>query len=81
MRHLILIAGLVLAVFFTYRSYSAGVSRLYSTYSASTDTAQAADVSVRIGPNDARAHFARAVILQQEGKLIDAINELELAVA
>lgn len=81
MRHLILIGGLTLALFSTYRSYSAGVSRLYSTYAASTDNAAAANASARSGPNDARAHFARAVILQLDGKLIEAIGELEQAVA
>lgn len=59
----------------------AGASRLLSDYGRVYGILPAADEAGRLCPSDPEAHYARAVVLSEMGRLAEAVHELELAVA
>ena len=58
-----------------------GFSKILSRYSLTTNSLEAANEAVKLTPNDAEAHRARAVILNNSGLKADAAKEMELAVS
>ena len=60
---------------------SFGLSKILSRYSLVTNSLAAANEAVKLTPNDAEAHRARAVVLNNSGSKQDAAREMELAVS
>ena len=58
-----------------------GFSKILARYSLTTNSLEAANHAVRLTPNDAEAHRARAVVLNNSGLKADAAKEMELAVS
>lgn len=56
-----------------------GFSKILSRYSLSTNSLEAANQAVRLTPNDADAHRARAVVLNNSGLKDGAAKEMERA--
>jgi tetratricopeptide (TPR) repeat protein len=60
---------------------SFGLSKILSRYSLAGNSLEAATEAVKLTPNDAEAHRARAVVLNNSGLKEDAAKEMELAVS
>jgi tetratricopeptide (TPR) repeat protein len=60
---------------------SFGFSKLLARYALATNSLEAADEAVKLTPNDAEAHRARAVVLNNSGLKEHAMKELEVAVS
>ena len=58
-----------------------GFSKILSRYSLTTNSLEAANQAVKLTPNDADAHRARAVVLNNSGLKEDAAKEMERAVS
>jgi tetratricopeptide (TPR) repeat protein len=58
-----------------------GFSKILSRYSLTTNSLEAANQAVKLTPNDAEAHRARAVVLNNSGMKEDAAKEMERAVS
>ena len=58
-----------------------GFSKMLARYSLTTNSLAAANEAVKLTPNDAEAHRARAVVLNNSGLKADAAKEMELAVS
>lgn len=71
---------LVLLSLLAWNSGRAGFASLLSNYAGKANQIAAADVAVKFGPTDAETHYARAVILMDNGDLPAAIEECEHAV-
>jgi len=60
---------------------SAGLSRLFSSYSKRTGSIDLSDRAVNLSTTDPEAHFARAVVLSGKGEFVEAVDELERSTA
>ena len=60
---------------------SFGFSKILSRYSLVTNSLAAANEAVKLTPNDAEAHRARAIVLNNSGLKEDASKEMEAAVS
>jgi len=60
---------------------SFGLSKILTRYAVVTNSAEAANEAVKLTPNDAEAHRARAVVLNNSGLKKDAAKEMEVAVS
>ena len=60
---------------------SFGLSKILARYALATNSAEAANEAVKLTPNDAEAHRARAVVLNNSGLKEDAAKEMEVAVS
>ena len=60
---------------------SFGLSKLLARYALATNSAEAANEAVKLTPNDAEAHRARAVVLNNSQLKKDAAKEMEIAVS
>jgi tetratricopeptide (TPR) repeat protein len=60
---------------------SFGLSKILSRYSLVANSVAAANEAVKLNPNDAEAHRARAVVLNNSGLKGDAAKEMEVAVS
>lgn len=71
---------LALLSLLAWNSGRAGFASLLSNYAGKANQIAAANAAVKLGPTDAEAHYARAVILMDHGDLPAAIEECEQAV-
>ena len=72
---------LVLCLFCGWVAFRVGLSRMFSVYAAKTGRLDAAETAADISPTDPQAHFVRAALLKEEGKLEEAVKEYEAAAA
>ena len=80
MTRLLINAGiLALLIWAGINSGSAGLSRLFSEYSAASNSLVACDRALDYNSNDAEAHYIKAIHLSESEQLTDAIAELESA--
>src|SRR6185503_5564812 len=70
---------LALLIWAGINSGRAGLSRLFSEYSASSNSLPASDHALQYNSDDAEAHYIRAIQLSESDQLKAAIGELENA--
>jgi Tetratricopeptide repeat len=77
--------GALIAVFLClvgiWRAGATGLSRLYSEYAFATMLLPPTEAAVMLTPSDPEAHYARGLVLQENGDLAEAVREFERAVA
>jgi Tfp pilus assembly protein PilF len=73
--------GLLACLAGMWNSGRAGVSQMLASYGAITRRPDVAELAVRFGPEVAEAHYVRASLLFDQGKLAEAIQEYEKAAA
>ena len=61
-------------------SAHANLSRLFSEYSAATDSLAASQRALKLNPSDAEAHYIHGLQLSNAGQLAEAISEVERAI-
>lgn len=81
LRIAVAVVSIVTLLLATWVAGRAGVSRLLSNYGKVAHMLEAEDQAVRLAPSDPAAYQAHALMLFEEGELIQSIREFERAVA
>jgi Tetratricopeptide repeat len=81
MRSIGALVGVLLCLVGIWHAGATGLSRLYSEYALAISSLPPTEAAVLMTPSDPEAHYARALVLQDNGNLAEAVKEFERAVA